>query len=134
MRWNVGEFLRALDLRMGGEDLLDERRSGAWQPDNENRIRVRRADARARGEKLAGAHLDLLARVGFGDFRMVAAFGALERVAALVKLPGFRILVPVLERFAEREAQMVAIDSCQRPARLPRRACARSRPAKSDRS
>ena len=44
------EFLRALDLGMRGESLLDERRSGAWQPDNENRIRVRHADTGARGE------------------------------------------------------------------------------------
>src|ERR1700730_17580324 len=71
---NVGEFLRALDLRVGGEDLLDERGSGAWQPDNENRIRVRHADAPARGEELRRAHLDLLPRVRFGDVRVVAAF------------------------------------------------------------
>src|ERR1700686_4614664 len=108
---DVGEFVRALDLRVGGKDLLDERGTGARQPDDENRIRVRHADAHARDKELRRAHLDLPARVRVGDVRMVAAFGALECVAALVKLPGFRVLVPVLERLAEREAQMVAIDS-----------------------
>ena len=49
------------------------------------------------------------ARVGFGDLRMVTAFGATACVAALVE-PGFRVLRPVLKRLAEREAQMVAID------------------------
>src|ERR1700687_3417434 len=80
---DFGKFLRALDLRVGGEDLLDERGSGAWQPNNENRIRVRHADTLARGKELRRAHLDLLSRVRFGDVRMVAAFGALECVAAL---------------------------------------------------
>jgi hypothetical protein len=44
---DLGEFLRALHLRVGGEDLLDERGSGPWEPDNEHPIRVRRADAGA---------------------------------------------------------------------------------------
>ena len=65
----------------------------------------------ARAAKNCAVHTSICLRVlRFGDLRMVAAFGALECVAALVKLPRFRILVPVLECLAEREAQMVAID------------------------
>jgi hypothetical protein len=58
---------------------------------------------------LLGAHLDLVAGVGFDDLRLVAAFTALELVAALVKSPGFRIFAWVLEGLAEREAEMKAV-------------------------
>ena len=35
---HVGQFLRAFDLRVRGQDLLDQRRAGARQPDDEDRI------------------------------------------------------------------------------------------------
>ena len=84
---HFGEFLGALHLRVGGEDLLDKSGTGAWQSDNENRIRVRHADAHTCGEELRRTHLDLPLGVRFGDVRMVAAFGTLECVAAFVILP-----------------------------------------------
>ena len=42
--------MRAVDPRMRGEDLLDKRRSGAWQAEYENRIRIAQADPYARGD------------------------------------------------------------------------------------
>ena len=74
---DVGEFLRALDLRVGGEDLFDECRSGTWQPDNEDRIRVGHPETHSRGEELRRAEFDLSAGVRLGDVRIVAALGAL---------------------------------------------------------
>src|SRR5262252_2580676 len=108
--WEIREFLRSLDVRMGSEDLLDKRRSGARQPDYENRIRLRRADTGTHREELRGTHLDLLACIGLGNLRIVEPLGALECIATVVKLPRFRVLVPVLVSLAKREAQMVAIN------------------------
>src|SRR5215471_2270914 len=108
--WEIREFLRSLYLRVGSQDLLDKRRSGAWQPDDENRIWLRRADTGTHREELRGTHLDLLACACFGNLRIVKPFGALECIAALVELPRFGVLVPVLVSLAEREAQMVAIN------------------------
>jgi len=42
---DVIELLCALDLRMRHEDLLEERRPGAWQPNDKNRISIRHAGA-----------------------------------------------------------------------------------------
>src|SRR5271155_4710940 len=53
------EPIPALELRVRGEDLLNERGSGSWQPDNQNRIRVRHAGTHARGKELLRADLDL---------------------------------------------------------------------------
>ena len=54
----------AVRRRLDGQlrqDLFEERRSRAWQSDNENRIRVLDASPHTRGEELCGAYLDLLA-------------------------------------------------------------------------
>ncbi len=62
------------------------------------------------GESFTGTDFDLQACVEFEDFRSVAAFGAFECVAACVVLEGLCILLPVLERLAERKAQMIAVN------------------------
>jgi len=38
---HVGQLLGALDLRVRGQDLLEERRARARQPDDKNRVRAR---------------------------------------------------------------------------------------------
>ena len=40
-RLEFGEFVRTFNLRVGGDDLLNQCRSGTRQPDNKNRIGVR---------------------------------------------------------------------------------------------
>src|ERR1700722_12215006 len=97
----------AFDLRMGGQDLLDEGRPGAGQADNENRVAVRRSRTGACGEKLRRTDFDLPARVGLYDFGAITAFGALEGVTALVVLPRARVVAPILQRLAQREAQVI---------------------------
>ena len=81
---NVGELLRALDLRVRGQDLLDQRRARARQADDENRIRIRRAPAARAWRRTPRADLDLLPCVGLDDLGAIAAFGALQRIALLV--------------------------------------------------
>ena len=44
---NVGEFLRAFDRGVRGQDLLDQRRTRTRQPDHEDRRRARDTKARA---------------------------------------------------------------------------------------
>src|SRR5262249_38481160 len=81
------EFLCALDMRVRGEDLLDQRRPGAWQTDNENRIGVQDTDTGANGEEPCGTHPNLLPCIRLGNVWMIAAFSPLQCVALLVKLP-----------------------------------------------
>ena len=49
---HVGQLARTFHLRMTGEDLLEQRRAGAWQADDEDRLRRWAAPAGACGEKL----------------------------------------------------------------------------------
>jgi hypothetical protein len=78
------------------------------------------APAVARREEIARADLDLQA-VLRSMARPIAAFGSLQRIAALVVFEGFGVLAAVLERLAEREAQVIAIDE-----RVPRRRLGRA--------
>src|SRR5207302_8778372 len=107
---NVRELHRALDLRVRGEDLLDEGRPGARQPDDEDRIRPLAAAARAGGEEFAGAEARLQAETPLHGAEIEAALGFLERVAPLVVAEGFLVFAAVLERLAERETEVVPID------------------------
>src|ERR1700722_102161 len=95
---------------MRGQYLFQERRAGAWQPQYENWIGARRTHTLAVREEFARANLDLPVGVGFDDLRVVADFGPLELVTLFVIAPGFRILAPILEGLAEREAQMIAVN------------------------
>src|SRR5437763_12333747 len=107
---NVRELHRALDLRVRGEDLLDEGRPGARQPDDEDRIRPLAPPACAGGEEFAGSEACLQAEIALHGAEIEAALGFLERVAALVVTEGFLVFAPVLERLAERETEVVPID------------------------
>src|SRR6185437_978988 len=109
---HVRQLLRALDLRVRGEDLLEQRRARARQPDDEYRIRTRAAPALAGGEELSRAHPDLLAGVALDELRAVTALGTLQLVAELVGLEGCGELAPVLQPLAERKAQVIAVVEC----------------------
>ena len=94
-------------------------------PDDENgRRRSGAPDALPRGEELPRAHRRLQAGVALQRLGPVAAFGFLQRVAALVKSEGLRVLAPVLERLAERETQMIPVGRLNVRRRLARSASA----------
>jgi hypothetical protein len=67
------------------------------------------AEARSRGEELRRAHRLLQPCIALGESRPVAALGLLQRIAPLVVSEGCGVLRAVLERLAERKAQVVAI-------------------------
>src|SRR5262249_3887293 len=61
--------------------------------------------------ELLRAHIDLLPRVAFCNFRTISAFRTLERVTTLVELPRFRVLSSIFVCSAQREAEMIAINA-----------------------
>ena len=56
---DVVQFHRPVHRRVGGQNLLQERRTGARQADDEDGVRGRAADAAAALEQGLGADLDL---------------------------------------------------------------------------
>src|SRR6266436_4760342 len=69
-------------------------------------------------EQLGGTDFDLQTGVELNDFRAVVAFRAFERVAARVVVKGLRVLLSILERLTQREAQMIPINNRRRGGRL----------------
>ena len=106
---DVGQFHRAFDLRVRGEDLLEQRRSGPRQPDDEDGRRIVAAPALALLEELARAEFDLLADRPLERLRTVVALRLLERIAPRVELERLVVLAAILERLAEREAEVIAV-------------------------
>src|SRR5262249_49572755 len=106
---HVRQLHRALDERMARQDLLDERRAGARQADDENRIRRWAANARASCEEIASEHFLRAAHVlaQFGSF--VANSAAAAIVALRVVLERRGIVARVLERLAHREVEVIAV-------------------------
>src|SRR5580698_2220539 len=96
---------------MGGEDLLEQRGSRAGQADDEYRILAGKTVAPARLEELPGADCGLQFRVAQDGLQLESDVGFLQRIAGPVVLEGFGELLPVLERLAQREAQVIAIDA-----------------------
>ena len=94
---------------MARQDLFDQRRSGAWQADDEDRIRRSAAGTGALTEKLpaVGALAALHPRrIIVGTIRNHLAA---QRVAAQVMLERLRVFVGILQRLADREFEMQAI-------------------------
>src|SRR5271166_1102145 len=106
---NIRQFLRTFDARMRRENLLDERRSGTRQSDDEDRVGALATHTCAAREELARTALDLQARVALDGFRPVTAFRFLERIASLIETERFRVIAAVLEGLAERKAQVIAV-------------------------
>ena len=61
-------------------------------------------------EELARAEFDLLADRPLQRFRTVVALRLLERIAPRVELERLGVLAAILERLAEREAEVIAVD------------------------
>ena len=106
---DIRQLLGALDLGMRGQDLFEQGGARPGQAEDEDRVRARIAPVGALVEESAGADLALLARIGLEQLGAIAAFRALQRVAALVVEPGLGCLAAILQRFAERETHVVAV-------------------------
>src|SRR5579863_6820365 len=96
----------ALDLRVAGEYLLDERRAGARQADHEDRVRIRRAASGALSKELRREQLSCAAYVPRILVRIVGMYLPPQAVALLVATERFAVLAAVLERLAECELEM----------------------------
>src|SRR5258708_34995779 len=94
---------------MRGQDLFEQRRSGARQAHDEYGIRFARANAVALREQFARTGVHLHAGIALNDFRPIAYLGMFELIAALVVAVGFLVVAAILESLAQGEAQMVAI-------------------------
>ena len=55
---DVGKLGRPLDLAVAGEDLLDQRGSGSWQPNDENWLRRGMPQAGSPGQESPAEYLD----------------------------------------------------------------------------
>src|SRR5580700_2676190 len=94
---------------MRSQDLFDECRAGPRQPQDEDGIRVRDAPAPARLEEFPYAYLLRQPDVGLGGPGQVTNFRVLEGIATLIERPRFFISALVLQRLAQREAQVVSV-------------------------
>ena len=120
---DFGQLGGALDARMGGEDLFQQRRSRARQSDDENgsaqsKPHPLRASKNSRVQMAACS--SALRRIGFRLNRF-PIFSARCRSGNTER---FGELAPVLERLAECEAQMVAVHGPDVGSFAPGRACA----------
>src|SRR5271168_5438367 len=85
---------------MRSQDLLNERRAGARQPQDEDGILVRDAPAPARLEEFPYADPLRQPDMGLGEPGQVANFRALERIAALVVRPRVGVVLLVFQCLA----------------------------------
>ena len=98
-----------VDLGVGCEDLLDQRRARPGKPDDEDRIGRIKAYAVPRCEEVCGAHGDLAVDPYVEVRRAVVAPLLLQGIALGVVVEGAFELAASLECGAEREAQLDAI-------------------------
>ena len=106
---DVGQFVGALHLGMGGQDLFQQGRSGAGEADDEDRIGPGIAPPLAVLEEGGRADPDLPGGIGLHGFGPVGAVLQFQAVATLVTGPGLRKFPPVLQRLAQGKAQVPAV-------------------------
>ena len=97
---------RALDQGVARQDLLEQRRAGPRQADDEDWVGGLGAGTGALGEELARAHLHALLDVGGRGLRIVGMELQAQRVAACIVRERLLVQRPVLERLAERELEV----------------------------
>ena len=115
---DVGEFHRALDLRVRGEDLLEQRRACARQTQHEDGRGIGASPAAPRGEELRRADVHLAPYGPFLGRRTVHPVLFFEGVAAGVIGERLAMLAAVFERLPEREAEVIAVGVLQLRLRL----------------
>ena len=108
-RHQVGQFHSPFDCRVARQNLLQQRRAGARQADDENRIGRLCAKARALREEgmieqRPGTAHQLAQLVGF-----IGHLGAAPPIALRVVFNRCGIVAGVLQRFAERELEKAPI-------------------------
>src|SRR5271163_1118885 len=89
---DIGKFLRTFNPGVRGQNLFQQRRTGARQSNDEYRIGILCAATQMPDEKLRRAHLDLLTRIVLDDVRAIPAFRALQGVTQLVVTKRFCVL------------------------------------------
>ena len=112
-RQDVGQLQRAIDLAVGGEDLFQQRRTGARQAHDEDRVRRGAAVAGILLEQIRGARFDLRLQFRRHLVRAVAQLLALQPVAFVIEAEGIGIFPPVLMGLAEREIEVDAVHQTQ---------------------
>ena len=103
-----GQFHRAFDLRMTGQDLFDQGRARARHADHEDRIARIATGAGTRGEELTTAGADRVQIARMRELRIVGHLLAAQRVAAGVVPERFLRHARVFQRLAQRELEMQA--------------------------
>ena len=103
---DVGQLGRALDLRMTRQDLLEQRRAGARQAEDEDWRGIGVARAGYRGQEFRRVRRDQAVVHDLGLHRVVGDLRALHRVAGTVVFPGALVVAAVLPGLAEREQEI----------------------------
>ena len=116
-RDDLGQLHRAFDGRVAGEDLLDQRRAGARQPDDEDRIGRIRAHAFARAEEIGRVLLAHARKTRAGVVRAVRHLREAQPVAVRIVRERARVVLAIFQRLAERERDVQPVLPCKIVAR-----------------
>jgi hypothetical protein len=108
-RGDLGQFHRALDQRVAGQDLFDQGRAGARHAHDEDRVRRGRAETGTLMEEFRGIDFRGALQAGAGGVGRIRHPRQAQRVARAVMLEGGRVLVAVFQRLAQREVQVQAV-------------------------
>jgi hypothetical protein len=103
---DLGQLHGAFDGGMAGENLLDQGRTGSWQPDDENRLVRRFSPAATLREEVPGEQGFAPLFVGRVLVGGIGLFGAPQPGAFLIVGEGCGVVAGVLERLAEGKAQV----------------------------
>src|ERR1700731_4135886 len=97
---DVRQLARAFDLRVARQHLLEQGRSRAWHPDDENRLPLLASPAATLVKKTGRVERQVPAEFPCHRPRIVEDSRALQRIAARVVLERGRELAGILERLA----------------------------------
>ena len=95
---------------MRGEDLLQQGRAGTRQADDEDRVGPVAAETLPRRQEIWREQRFLQPDIAVDRLGAIADLALLQRIAALVTAEGLAVVAAILQRLAEREAEMIAVD------------------------
>ena len=106
---DVGQFHRAFDKGMAGQNLFQQRRSGPWQAEDEDRVcRVTAlpcALSKERRREQCLGDLDMARDIAFMAFQFRCALP----IAFVIMVEGRGGILAVLQGLAEREMEVEAV-------------------------
>jgi hypothetical protein len=91
------------------QELFDQRRAGARQADDKDRVGGVEAGVRAAGEEVARKQRLRTPQVVARLLGVVDRGFATQLIAQAIVLEGRRVIVLIFQRLAEREVEMIAI-------------------------